>query len=213
MFGFALGERARTEERRNVKASSNGLSINGWRFVKGVFQSIRPMVQFVRSFRDEAAGSPTRATHPAAFPLHIMAKSLAETRGVEIPEIPESMERQDSENPSSEPLASLPLSIDEQNDDPVLQSTTRKKCSSYNTSCPQFLGFTSCPIGKTCTGMCGPKCTCWEWICGDCCAYEGCLNHDLHCGSNYVQCTLNFWEFFDGSCSRYYYDPGSVSSA
>jgi hypothetical protein len=32
-----------------------------------------------------------------------------------------------------------------------------------------------------CYGMCGPKCTCWSWVCGDCCYHYGCAVHDDWC--------------------------------
>jgi hypothetical protein len=44
------------------------------------------------------------------------------------------------------------------------------------------------------------KCTCWPFICGDCCAYAGCLYHDPHCGSTFEKCAANFWQFFIGGC-------------
>ena len=34
------------------------------------------------------------------------------------------------------------------------------------------------PNGDDCDGMCGKKCSCWRWVCGDCCAYAGCQIHD-----------------------------------
>jgi hypothetical protein len=37
------------------------------------------------------------------------------------------------------------------------------------------------PCGDRCLGMCGPECTCWSWVCGDCCGHIGCLVHDLTC--------------------------------
>jgi len=37
------------------------------------------------------------------------------------------------------------------------------------------------PNGDNCKGMCGPRCKCWKWVCGDCCCHNGCLSHDNHC--------------------------------
>lgn len=34
---------------------------------------------------------------------------------------------------------------------------------------------------EECWGLCGPKCTCWNWACGDCCCHKGCLAHDARC--------------------------------
>jgi len=35
--------------------------------------------------------------------------------------------------------------------------------------------------GSNCYGMCGPGCSCWHWVCGDCCNHYGCANHDHAC--------------------------------
>jgi hypothetical protein len=32
-----------------------------------------------------------------------------------------------------------------------------------------------------CYGMCGPGCSCWSWVCGDCCYHGGCATHDSWC--------------------------------
>ncbi len=37
------------------------------------------------------------------------------------------------------------------------------------------------PNNDDCLGMCGPGCTCWTDICGDCCCYDGCRSHDITC--------------------------------
>ena len=41
------------------------------------------------------------------------------------------------------------------------------------------------PNGDKCLGMCGPRCRCWHWVCGDCCEHGGCRQHDLCCRSNF----------------------------
>ena len=35
--------------------------------------------------------------------------------------------------------------------------------------------------GNNCYGMCGPGCSCWSWVCGDCCYHWGCAVHDNWC--------------------------------
>lgn len=35
--------------------------------------------------------------------------------------------------------------------------------------------------GNNCYGMCGPGCSCWSWVCGDCCYHSGCAKHDDWC--------------------------------
>ena len=53
----------------------------------------------------------------------------------------------------------------------------------------------SCPPCKhlECTGLCGPGCTCWQFLCGDCCVHIGCLGHDICCakyGPSSWQCIM-----------------------
>lgn len=35
--------------------------------------------------------------------------------------------------------------------------------------------------GDSCYGMCGNGCSCWSWVCGDCCYHSGCAIHDSWC--------------------------------
>ena len=42
------------------------------------------------------------------------------------------------------------------------------------------------PNRNECCGMCGPKCSCWKWVCGDCCWHQGCHEHDLCCQHKFV---------------------------
>jgi hypothetical protein len=37
------------------------------------------------------------------------------------------------------------------------------------------------PTANECYGMCGPGCSCWSWVCGDCCYHGGCAKHDSWC--------------------------------
>ncbi len=41
--------------------------------------------------------------------------------------------------------------------------------------------FCSRPTANECYGMCGPGCSCWSWVCGDCCYHYGCARHDTWC--------------------------------
>jgi hypothetical protein len=51
-------------------------------------------------------------------------------------------------------------------DTPASQSSY---CSAYPNS------------GNSCFGMCGHGCSCWSWVCGDCCYHGGCAVHDNWC--------------------------------
>ena len=48
-------------------------------------------------------------------------------------------------------------------------------CSNSDSYC-----YSRCPEGPSCSGMCGPGCTCWWWVCADCCWNVGCYIHDVH---------------------------------
>ena len=53
--------------------------------------------------------------------------------------------------------------------------------------------LTTCPPCQEdeCLGLCGRLCSCWRFLCGDCCFHQGCLLHDLCCdeyGFFSVQC-------------------------
>lgn len=55
---------------------------------------------------------------------------------------------------------------------------------------------------EECFGMCGTKCWCWDWVCGDCCLHKGCLQHDACCrcaSPHYLStyCLLPFIYGFD----------------
>ena len=66
------------------------------------------------------------------------------------------------------------------------------------------------PNSNKCFGMCGLKCSCWKWVCGDCCWNRGCYEHDLcceHCWfSTYCLVPVGF------SCSGYAGYPRCITS-
>jgi hypothetical protein len=41
--------------------------------------------------------------------------------------------------------------------------------------------YCSRPTANECYGMCGQGCSCWSWVCGDCCYHNGCARHDTWC--------------------------------
>ncbi len=58
-----------------------------------------------------------------------------------------------------------------------------EQCTTFPTTCPAG----ECPFvsrGNNCFGMCGFQCNCWEFLCGDCCTYRGCIEHDECCSRN-----------------------------
>ena len=50
---------------------------------------------------------------------------------------------------------------------------TAQSLNGYCTSYPNS--------GNGCYGMCGSGCSCWSWVCGDCCYHYGCAVHDSWC--------------------------------
>ncbi len=54
-----------------------------------------------------------------------------------------------------------------------------------------------------CIGMCGNKCHCWKFICGDCCRHNGCLEHDLCCLQDFYSSYCLFPHYYGFSCSGF----------
>jgi len=52
-----------------------------------------------------------------------------------------------------------------------------------------------------CRGLCGPRCTCWWFVCRNCCYNQGCYDHDICCETkgNWLPCYIPF----GFSCSSY----------
>lgn len=67
-----------------------------------------------------------------------------------------------------------------------------------------------CPYrneGNDCFGMCGPQCTCWSFICGDCCVHRYCETHDQCCadrGFFSFPCLSVAWRVLGSPCSSAY---------
>ena len=76
------------------------------------------------------------------------------------------------------------------------QKREYKYCSNNGENCEK------CPIGDDCLGECGPGCNnCWSYVCGTCCYYQGCYDHDVCCDTYFkLACDLPI----GFSCSGYY---------
>ena len=63
-----------------------------------------------------------------------------------------------------------------ENDDnqPVILRDKRNRAKKA-TGCYRY------PIYPACLGMCGRRCSCWWWVCGNCCFNTACYYHDLCC--------------------------------
>ena len=79
------------------------------------------------------------------------------------------------------------------------RSTTTKQygwCSAgggycFRSRCPYSFGR------NRCHGMCGKGCSCWSFVCGDCCVHRYCESHDTCCARR------GFWTW---ACFRVVYD-------
>ena len=81
-----------------------------------------------------------------------------------------------------------------------LDDETAEQRGKRNQRCSSL---TSDPHNSTCTGMCGPSCTCWTWVCGDCCWHSGCHEHDRCCELNPLSGYCLFPWFYGFTCDSY----------
>lgn len=42
------------------------------------------------------------------------------------------------------------------------------------------------PTANNCRGLCGKGCSCWWWVCRNCCFNKGCEQHDLCCKKTFT---------------------------
>ena len=76
----------------------------------------------------------------------------------------------------------------------------RASCSECTTGeCPYY-GDQS----RDCRGLCGIDCHCWEWLCGDCCVHQGCVEHD-DCCERYGYFSIQCANPFEFSCTAHGY--------
>ena len=60
---------------------------------------------------------------------------------------------------------------------------------------------------NNCFGLCGYGCSCWHFVCGDCCLHQFCLTHDKCCADNGFHswaCMAVVWRQVGTSCSQSY---------
>lgn len=59
-----------------------------------------------------------------------------------------------------------------------------------------------CP-DNDCFGLCGYGCSCWQWVCEDCCYHLGCYGHDICCREHFISTACLFpYPFY---CESAYY--------
>jgi len=80
------------------------------------------------------------------------------------------------------------------------QQPTRERRSAVGTADVRRSVCTR-PSRNNCRGMCGFRCNCWRFVCGDCCYHRGCYQHDLCCRAHFT--TTNCLLPFSFSCDHY----------
>jgi hypothetical protein len=77
--------------------------------------------------------------------------------------------------------------------DPELVAVLNARYNNVSTSTPEDGCSISDICDNACFGMCGNKCTCWKWVCGDCDCHIGCRQHDCCCSCEgfWTLCCLN----------------------
>ena len=64
-----------------------------------------------------------------------------------------------------------------------------------------------CPSGNNCFGMCGKGCSCWSFVCGNCCVNQYCLTHDQCCADKGFfswACLSVAWRVLGSRCYQNY---------
>lgn len=131
----------------------------------------------------------TGVDYPSSYSLHMLSMNAANELGIEVPtddpRPPEAGGQLDTSSPLTEVRANKGGSL---------------ICDGNGAMCNQG----NCPSPKPWNmGMCGPNSTCWSWVCGDCCAYQGCHFHDVMCGKYGMgPCIKNavLWFGLGGGC-------------
>lgn len=101
-------------------------------------------------------------------------------------------------NPGSVKPISTPASESSKSFLPRSQAT--EVCTTYPTTC----SVGRCPGSDRCFGMCGRGCTCWSYLCGDCCKQTGCIQHDQCCRTGGFFAFLKCYIPIGFTCSESY---------
>ena len=117
--------------------------------------------------------------HPAMRLLEPAAQALSEELGINGKEEPASMlffasaMKLSELYEDSKRSSSLVYQHTTPRLNPFISASVQQELACLNT-CPP------CPRLR-CLGMCGRRCRCWRFVCGDCCAHNGCFLHDKCC--------------------------------
>ena len=95
---------------------------------------------------------------------------------------------------------------DDDHDSTNTRSHQRREQCANGATCSQG----QCPFrknGNSCFGMCGKGCSCWSFVCGNCCVNQYCLTHDQCCddrGFFSWACLSVAWRVLFSRCSSSY---------
>ena len=120
--------------------------------------------------------------NPAAMPFYTLARRLQQYRDTLL-------------SPADDTEMS-PASDRQKRWQPALSYVTVERRSS------NCVGGTAPSTSNNCLGMCGYGCSCWSWVCGDCCVHQGCLDHD-NCCRDHGFWSWACWSLWNFSCSSY----------
>jgi hypothetical protein len=126
--------------------------------------------------------------YPAALPIHGLALSVARHKDVQLFRL--RSRDGDGGGPSVDPGGGSTGS-----------PPTRVVSSSGIAGCEGKQPGTQ---AQECNGMCGPasttSCTCWDWVCGDCCCHVYCRDHDSDCAcGDIVSCSAAVYKYLTGT--------------
>ena len=111
----------------------------------------------------------------------------------------EHMKLTGKEYPSLLPLYLMTMKLEEIDEDKTssyMYALFERRRRRFSLRC-----LKTCPPCRrnNCLGMCGRRCKCWRWVCGNCCYHYGCFIHDLdckHCGYVSFKCIFGVRKAF-----------------
>lgn len=151
----------------NLSKNENGFTLNNFKGEKNLFfdffknANIQSLLPSFSRFIGEKHGLQGNL-FPAAMPFH----QIAMNAGRLINPPPQHRSPPDDR--------STPIPVDTSTHSPSTTSTTSTSGTSSNCNQPD--------INNECLGLCGRKCDCWQWVCGDCNCHRGCRDHDVVTG-------------------------------
>ena len=139
--------------------------------------------------------------HPAIRLIEPAARALGEDLGIT-----------GRDNPAAMPFYAVAMKLAEAYDGNRPAKISRNLWDAYLSQVKvegtyPFCNKKTCPPCQEdeCMGLCGKNCSCWKFVCGDCCFHQGCADHDVCCrkeGFTSSKCLLPLPKL-NFSCERY----------